>query len=59
MAFLVQFVLSSKIMITCQKAILVHFQIVRKGALGPFIIKAGPKSHIRRLYDHVINKLFE
>ena len=49
MAFLVQFVLSSKIMITCQKAILVHFQIVRKGALGPFIIKAGPKSHIRRL----------
>ena len=26
---------SSKIMLTCQNAILVYFQIVRKGILGP------------------------
>ena len=34
-AISVHFVSLSKIMITCQKVILVHFKIVRKGAFGP------------------------
>ena len=34
--FLIHFVLSSKIMIKCQKAILVHFQNIRKCTFGPF-----------------------
>ena len=35
-AILVQFVSLSKIMVTCQKAILAYFQIIWKRAFGPF-----------------------
>ena len=57
-AFLIHFMLS-KIMIKCQKAILVHFQIVRKGTYGPFELKCEQNRIFEQFINQVIVKSFK